>query len=289
MVGGLFLDYFKEAETPDIVIVLIATLFSIIMYAIGIVVSFSPVGDWLVRFKNNCNKIEGHEQEERISRLFNEVLEKARKKNPDLSPDIKIFINEDEEINAFAFGRKTVCITSALLECSDDEIKGVIAHELGHISNGDTDLLQVVNVANVYVTIYAFAVWLIMVFYKGAFKATTWVFSLIAGSIGEAIMAFLTRVFIDIALTALITVLTFAWKALGNILIKESMRMNEFEADKFACSLGYAKPFITLLNKMRWEDNKKSKFQKAVAYMSTDHPSAESRLRKLKSFYCAKA
>ena len=279
----------KLYTTPDALVYSVITLMSVVMYAIGIAFSFSPIGDWFVRFKNGCKKIEGHEQEERINRLFSEVLERAIKVNPSLSANIKVFIKESDEINAFAFGRKTVCITTALLERSDDEIKGVMAHEIGHISNHDTDLLQVVNVANVYVTVYALAVAAIVLFYKGAFKAVGWVFTLIAGSIGEAVMAFFTKVFIDIVLTAIITAATFLWNALGNVLVKESMRHNEFVADRFACSLGYAKPYIMLLNEMRQKENKFSKFKRLVAYMSTDHPSAESRLRELRKYYCSKA
>ena len=278
----------KLHSMPDDLVNLMIAAMSVVMYAIGIAVSFSPLGDWIVRFKNGCKKIDGHEQEERINSLFNEVLEKARKVNPSLSDNMKIFIKESDEINAFAFGRKTVCITTALLDRSDDEIKGVMAHEIGHIANRDTDLLQVVNVANVYVTLYGLVLGAIVLFYKGTFKAIGWVFTLIAGSIGEAIMAFFTRVFLDLALTALLTAATFLWTALGNILVKESMRLNEYEADKFACTLGYAKPYILLLNEMRLEEKKMSKFKRAVAYMSSDHPSADSRLRELRKFYCSK-
>ena len=274
---------------PDALFNLLVALMSIVMYAIGIAVSFSPVGDWFVRLKNGCEKINGHEQEERINQLFNEVVEKARIKDPSLPTNIKIFIKEDEEINAFSYGRKTVCITTGLLERSDDEIKGVIAHEIGHIVNHDTDLLQVVNVANVYVTIYGLIIAAIVLLYKGAFKAVGWVLTLVAGSLGEAIAAIFIKIFIDIILTALITAATFLWTALGNVLVKESMRLNEYEADKFACTIGYAKPFLMLLNEMRKEELEKSKIQKVIAYMSSDHPSADSRLKELRKFYCSEA
>lgn len=278
----------KLYETSDILFGVLIIGLSVVMYAVGIVVSFSPVGDWFVRLKNGCKKIDGHEQEERISRLFNEVVERARKKGFDIPEGIRIFTKDEMEINAYTYGRKTVCITEGLLERSDDEIKGVIAHEIGHIVNHDTDLLQVVNVANVYVTIYALIIAAIVLFYKLSFKAVGWVFTLMAGSVGEFLVSLFTRIFIDIILTAFLAVSTFLWTALGNILVKESMRMNEYEADKFACNLGYAKPFVLLLSEMRKEEIRKTKFKKVVAYMSSDHPSADSRLRELRKFYCSK-
>ena len=111
------------------------------------------------------------------------------------------------EINAYTYGRKTVCLTEGLLERSDDEIKGVIAHEIGHIVNHDTDLLQVVNVANVYVTIYALIIAAIVLFYKFSFKAVGWVFTLMAGSVGEFFASLFTRIFIDIILAVKLLIL----------------------------------------------------------------------------------
>jgi heat shock protein HtpX len=57
-------------------------------------------------------------------------------------PMPKVYIMNDPAPNAFATGRDpkraSVCVTSGLLDVMDDqELQGVLAHELGHIKNYD--------------------------------------------------------------------------------------------------------------------------------------------------------
>lgn len=57
-------------------------------------------------------------------------------------PTPRVFIMPDPAPNAFATGRNlnnaAVCVTSGLLQIMDDqELQGVLAHELGHIKNYD--------------------------------------------------------------------------------------------------------------------------------------------------------
>ena len=58
-------------------------------------------------------------------------------------PMPKVFISENPQPNAFATGRNpdhaAVCVTSGLLgKVTNEELAGVIAHELGHVRNRDT-------------------------------------------------------------------------------------------------------------------------------------------------------
>src|SRR3984885_5001312 len=58
-------------------------------------------------------------------------------------PMPKVFITENPQPNAFATGRSpehaAVCVTSGLLaQVSQEELAGVLAHELGHVKHRDT-------------------------------------------------------------------------------------------------------------------------------------------------------
>jgi heat shock protein HtpX len=57
-------------------------------------------------------------------------------------PVPKVYVQEDDDINAFATGRNPkeaiVCVTTtALRELNQEELEGVLAHELSHIKNYD--------------------------------------------------------------------------------------------------------------------------------------------------------
>ncbi|HEX7633220.1 MAG TPA: M48 family metalloprotease [Candidatus Saccharimonadales bacterium] len=63
-------------------------------------------------------------------------------------PTPKVYIMHDPALNAFATGRdpkhSAVCVTSGLLEVmTDDELQGVLAHEMGHIKNYDIRVAMV--------------------------------------------------------------------------------------------------------------------------------------------------
>lgn len=90
----------------------------------------------------------------RMSLAVNGAKEIAKSDNPRLwrivenlaitdgLPTPRVFIIDDPAPNAFATGRdpahSMVCVTSGLLEImNDQELEGVVAHELGHIKNYD--------------------------------------------------------------------------------------------------------------------------------------------------------
>ena len=73
-------------------------------------------------------------EEQRLYPALEELLEKA-----DSGRRVKIWIDESRELNAYATGYHTIAISRPLMErLSPGELRGVLAHELGHLLSGDT-------------------------------------------------------------------------------------------------------------------------------------------------------
>ena len=98
----------------------------------------TPVGEWFLRLEYKMVELERNEYTEPIYQIFDEVKEKAIKHNKYISKKIKLYYSDDESINAFALGSRTVCIYKGLLNLPLNQIKGILAHEFGHINYYDS-------------------------------------------------------------------------------------------------------------------------------------------------------
>ncbi len=69
---------------------------------------------------------------ERVNKIGKALLEKNS-----LPTQVTFTVVETDEVNAFASGEKEICVYTGLLKFvnDDDELAGVIAHEIGHIVN----------------------------------------------------------------------------------------------------------------------------------------------------------
>ena len=66
-----------------------------------------------------------------------EKIGKALLSKNNLPTQVSFKVVETDEVNAFASGDKEICVYTGLLKFvnDDDELAGVIAHEIGHIVN----------------------------------------------------------------------------------------------------------------------------------------------------------
>lgn len=79
-------------------------------------------------------------------------------------PEPRLYIMETDTPNAFATGRNpengVVCVTQGLLRrLSEDEVRGVVAHEMGHIANRDTLVQSVAGTLAGAVSMIAQLLW----------------------------------------------------------------------------------------------------------------------------------
>lgn len=247
-----------------------AVAFSFIIYLLSLTIALSPFGEWILRLQTGCKKIKRKEYIDFIYPIFEEVYNKAKEKDQKIPDDVKLFICDETDSNAFATGRRTICITKGMLNEPVNEIKAVLGHEFGHLAHKDTDLILIVSIGNFFVTA-------IFVFIRIVSRIITLIFQLagiFAGEIAIDIGAFFSGLIVDVILVTLMKL----WTKIGVLLVMKSSRNNEYAADEFSASLGYGRELCSFLDKFD-----SSGFNGLFATLASSHPASDDRILKLQS------
>lgn len=251
----------------------VAYLIGFIVYLFSIIIAVSPVGEFILRIQAGCKEIKRKDYLDRLNPLFDEVYQNAKKRNPNIPDDIKFFMSKDKEPNAFATGRKTVCLTEGILDYSDDEIKAVLGHEFGHLAHKDTDAILVVEVGNLIVTG-------IFVVFRLLVNIITFIFhlilSILSDSFAEIFVSAITRVLLDFVLVIVMRI----WTKLGTLICLHSSRKNEFKADEYSCSMGYGQKLCEVLDKL---DSERGGKNTLWAILNSTHPDTDDRIAHMQS------
>jgi len=199
------------------------------IYGICITVALSPLGELILKYSEGVRKPATTQEREYLTDLYREVYANAKEKYPKLSNRLEIHIIDAGYVNAFAMGSNTIAVTRGAMDTFDeDELCGVIAHEIGHIKNGDTKALLISVVGNGLFTIVIMIARIIMhiiaviasLFDNG--NPVTFVLN---------IVIFLGRLMFDLA--------NLVFVHLSQIILSINSQSNEYMADKFAHEIGY--------------------------------------------------
>lgn len=230
---GLFflLAPFVFADQPEDKIKLYNGLIGIAIYFGGSLIFLSPLGEAFFRFSYGLKSIERFEKLGYVQAAFNEVYAKASEQFPGLPKGVKLYIKRSNVQNAAAVGRKTIFLTEGILSLPTEQLKGVLAHELAHLYKGDTVVLLLVLTGNVLINIIASIIKLVLTIVANMFLI-----------FGEDSFANRIAMFFVIMITKLlIDGILALWTVIGLLLKNVSSKQAEFEADEFACSLGYGR------------------------------------------------
>lgn len=254
-------------------------LAGLLIYIASISIALSPIGEAILRHQTGCYKIVDQAVIDRLEPLFREVYYKAKKENPMISNDVRLFINDEKCPNAFATGRKTVCVTRGLLSMSDEQIKATLGHEFGHLSHKDTDRILVVSIGNTVITA-------ICILFQIGVLITDFIMQIVALMTGSDEGIFISLMSSISRFLTLVVIQGFMklWTALGVALCMKTSRGNEFLADEFSVTLGYADGLIALLASIGGEKPKG-----LFANLASSHPHSDDRIARIQSIRNAKA
>lgn len=246
-------------------------IISIALYATSMIIALSPVGEFILRLQTGCKKIKRIEQINRIEPLFQEVYDKAKKLDPTIPNNVRLFISDDRAPNAFATGRKTICVTEGLLHMPKNQIKATLAHEFGHLAHKDTDLILVISVGNLIITAVLTAIRLFI----GIFKLTFGIVCIFVGG-QEGALASIATALAGIITDLFVVGFMWLWSKIGVLLVLKSSRNNEFEADAFSYHLGYGNDLCMVLDSIRNSGSKG-----LFANLASSHPNKNNRIARL--------
>lgn len=244
----------------------------LVLYLISVVIALSPLGEFIIRLQTGCKKIKRKEMINFIEPLFREVYDKAKKLDPSIPDDVRLFMNQDDTPNAFATGRKTICITKGLLNMPEDQIKATLAHEFGHLAHKDTDLIMLVSVGNLIVSGFILFIRAIIGFVQLIFSIASLFMGGSEGAVGRVLIALG-----NLMVTAIIGGLTKIWTKIGVWLVMKSSRDNEYGADEFSFNCGFGNELCMLLDTIDGSSGAKGLF----ATLASSHPDSDDRIARL--------
>lgn len=208
----------------------------ICIYFITVAISLSPIGEMCLAAFAGAKDIKRTDIKLRVIPLVQYVLDKAKETTSYCPQKVKVMIIHDSAPNAFALGKRTLCLTDGLLSLPDDLILGILAHEIGHLSYGHTVIQLLIGGSNIFISGCLLIV-----------KISCWIFSAIMGlfaiSSRSGIMGILTALFAGIS-----TGLSWLWVKFCMLFLMWSMRQNEYLADEFAHRIGFGLELATVLD-----------------------------------------
>lgn len=254
--------------TNDIVISIILTA---LIYGTCVGLALSPVGEVIVRIMEGARPIHTQDDKDYLLPIFEEVYEEAKNYTPNINQDIELYVTDSMAVNAFAVGRKTVAVTrGAIYAFSEDELKGILAHELGHMANGDTKALLIQLVGNGFFSLIIFALRLIMNIIQmisNALSGKNVVILVIA------FVAFFSRLLIDVSIFLLLFI--------GDVIIALNSRYSEYLADEYSYLIGFGEDLKSAL----YVISKISMPRKATLTerLKASHPYTSARIERLEN------
>lgn len=257
--------------------ILLGFVVGLVAYIISLALALSPVGSGCCGCSVNAIRLKSYLRiANDILPIFQEVYQQARREDSSIAPDIKLYFTENEDENAFALGRKTIAVTTGGLQnpMFREQLKGILGHEFGHLAHKDTDLLLLITVGNMIITIGITILKIIILAATFLFNAVATIVGWLSHGdrdhgicvfflkLGTSIASFLSLVFINLFMRL--------WTKIGQLLVMKGSRENEYEADAFACLLGYGRELYSFFQSMGGEEE----VSKLGILVSTHPPTA---------------
>lgn len=237
----IFMFLTIKGQNINLIVTLLSLLISAATYLVLIAFASSEIIEDILRYANGVRRVTTSKEKDRLIPLFEEVQTKALNNSKGIGKKTKLYIVDTMEINAFVIGRNTLALTRGAIETfNDEEIKGIIAHEFGHLSLYDGQITLLLNFCTTMFLWIFIALSFAIKFIEGFFE----------NNIIGSILGFV-RFILDLVVKAVL----FVW----TIIVSGGSRRAEFKADSYAKTIGYGeqlKQSLYILYDMEISKNK---------------------------------
>jgi len=187
--------------------------------------------------------------------------------------DLFLLPAAQDNLNAVAVGRRTIAVTPGMLTVPQEELEAVLAHELAHLLNKDSEYLLFISIVNAVGAAAVWALTSLVVFYG----LVTSVFSGFSG-MGEGRMA--GGIGILFALLGwLLKLCAWICTKIFQIAYLGLSRQAEYRCDNFAVRLGFGPGLANFLHKIWPLEAGREAGMTAMLFAS--HPPTKERIKRV--------
>lgn len=228
------------------------------VYAICLFLAFIPLTEYLFYVFGSYRPLRTNKERQKLEPIFNTLKDICKENNMVYKKEVFLYIQDSMEINAFAFGRQTLCVSRGALKLlSEEQLMAVICHEMGHLYHGHTTLAIMFNIAVLPFSIVVSVLSKVAYSYKSYFtaKKSGFLFSVIY---------------------FLLTLIPNAFFLINDLISLGASRRNEYQADLFAFENGLSEGLLKLLYNLDKIHYKSP--EKLTDYLQATHPPLTKRI-----------
>ena len=256
------LQWFGRPIRPESVLDVVFYIFLVL----PLLLSPTRLMAWILAKTNGWHKA-GAEENAFIQTHIDDIVSRGGLKKK----KYHIYIMENKEINAAAFGLNNILVTRGTLSAAEQTpalLDGFLAHEMGHISYGHSLVLSFILVMETCGHISAYAL-----------EKINWFLAKVIGVIP------LIQIISIVVIWSINLICGVLWlfNNITNYIVLWFYRMDEHAADRYACKIGFGPELLyglELLEKESPPDEKKG----VLANIGNDHPSLLHRIETIQKY-----
>lgn len=228
-----------------------------------ILYTLSPLKVWMMRRKEGYRPLGGVERV-RLERLLSEM---------GMDRKLNFYRNGDVRANAVTFGFNTVGITDGMIrQASDEELKGVICHEVGHIAHYDFVYRVLLFSMESFGSRCLYGIFLIPALIFGIIGGMVSALVPALGFVGELAGKFWWGLY---------RLLHFVIYGISRIADVNINKYGEYRCDAYAVRYGCGSGLLSFLYRLKRAEDMRGECPTFSEYILSTHPATEKRIVRL--------